>query len=171
MLGIEHAKNTKSLCCKRPSSRVPMVKLHSDQMIKKWWVILFILSNEGSYVDISISSDSNGEIVGFGQNINPMWEIALSSHIFLECSTGCSSAIYFSIIHWHGHKISWEKRDIWLHDFRRVSSSEGPHYIAGSISHILPDRVVASVFIVLHCGLKSRYNWGKFLYFEKTASR
>jgi hypothetical protein len=75
----------------------PMEQFCERQVFHHWFEILRELTNKAWYIQVSIDSVWESEVISLGKDLNTVREITLSTYTFLEGGTGSSSAINFSV--------------------------------------------------------------------------
>ena len=74
-----------------------MLQLHKRQVIEHALEVFLELADETWHIQVGVDSVTQSEVICFSQDLDAMRERALPTDCFLECSTGSSTTIDFSI--------------------------------------------------------------------------
>ena len=120
---------------------VGVFQLDIQKMIDEVLIVLFIARYKGSYVQIRIVSDSQGEVVSLSQDLNSMREVALSTDMLLESSCGSTATLNLLIVETDCQETSSQVQHVWLKHSWIVGSGKGPTDVASSIPDVRSRRV------------------------------
>lgn len=146
--GVEAAYGSQWLRSQLPYGRLPMPQLDEGQVSDHALEVFGELRHKARNIQVGVNSVRKGEIVGLGQDLDTVREIALPAHTFLEGRTRCSPTIDFSVEKGLHYKLGREGVHIGLHNIGRISSSKTPYNIARSVSYMSANTVSTSVDII-----------------------
>ena len=86
--------------------------------------VLLKLPNEAAYIQESIDSVRESEVISFSEDLDTVREGALSTNSLLEGRTCSSSAIDLAIEQADIDKLGSKGHNVWSHDVRCIRSGE-----------------------------------------------